>query len=187
VIGRIGIRPNFWLFPVSLIVILGLASVSPAGLPGAHVAAARPPVQLSSFDIASAVPRPVEETTALSVQRDYAHAWQSLISALESNRADLLNEDFTGGARQQWAEAISLQQRNRLSRRIEDHGHHVRVTFYSPDGSAMEATDTADFDIQYYEGTRILFSEHVRTRYLVLLTPGENSWKLRILQEVPAS
>ena len=97
-IGRIGVRLRFWLFPVSSIVMLGLASLSPAWLPEAHVAAARPPVQLSSFDIVSALPRPVEETTALSVQRDYAHAWQSLISALESNRADLLNEDFTGGA-----------------------------------------------------------------------------------------
>jgi hypothetical protein len=140
-----------------------------------------------SFDSASASPRAVEETTALAIQRDYAHAWQSLTSALDENRAELLGENFTGGARQQWQDAIHAQQQNGLSRRIIDRGHQVRVTFYSLDGSALEATDTADLEIQYREGDKLLSSERVQARYLVLLTPAENSWKVRTLQEVSST
>ncbi len=108
-------------------------------------------------------------------------------SALEENRADLLDENFTGGARQQWQDAIHAQQQNGLSRRIVDHGHQVRVRFYSLDGSALEAIDAADLEIEYREGGKLLSSERIQARYLVLLTPAENSWKIRILQEVPPS
>lgn len=142
---------------------------------------------LQSFDAAAAAPRAVEETTAVAIQRDYAHAWRSLVSALQENRADLLDENFTGGARQQWQDAIQAQQQNGLSRRIIDHGHRMRVTFYSLDGSAVQAVDAADLEIEYRDGGKLLSSERIQARYLVLLTPAENSWKLRILQEVPQS
>jgi hypothetical protein len=129
----------------------------------------------------------VEQTSAASIQRDYGHGWQSLISALAENRADLLEENFTGVARQQWREAIHSQQRNGLSRRIVDHGHNVRVTFYSLDGSSLEAMDTAELEIQYCDGDKVLSSERVQAHYAVVLTPAENSWKIRILQEIPTS
>ncbi len=137
-----------------------------------------------SFDAHSAAPRAVEETTARAIQRDYNHAWKSLVSALEENRAGLLDEDFTGGAREHWQAAIQAQQKNGLSRRIVDHGHRLRVTFYSLDGSALEAVDTAELEIEYRDGGKLLSSEHIQAHYLVLLTPAENSWKVRNLQEV---
>jgi hypothetical protein len=171
---------GLWLAYISILIVLGLAGLS-------SMLHAAPPAPLSSFDSATATPRPVEERTALSIQRDYAHAWQSLVSALESNNSELLNENFTGTARQQWQQAIRDQRQNGLNRRIVDHGHKVRVTFYSLDGSALQATDTADLEIQYREGDKVLSSERVQAHYLVLLTPAETSWKLRILQEVPAS
>ena len=175
---------------LGLIILLGSAwlslathaltnNASPTNSPTAN------PGALQSFDAASSTPRAVEETTALAVQRDYAHAWGALVSALEENRADLLGENFTGGARQQWQDAIHAQRQNGLSRRIVDHGHQMRVTFYSLDGSALEAVDSADLEIEYREGGKLLSSERIQARYLVLLTPAENSWKIRILQEVP--
>ena len=57
----------------------------------------------------------------------------------------------------------------------------MRVTFYSLDGSALQAIDAADLEIEYREGGKLLSSERVQARYLVLLTPAENSWKIRIL------
>jgi DNA-binding FadR family transcriptional regulator len=165
---------------LGLVILLALGSLPPT----VHAAS---PAPLGSFNTASAGPRRVEETTALAIERDYAHAWQALVSALEDNRADLLNEDFTGGARQQWQDAIAAQQQNGLSRHIVDHGHKVRVTFYSLDGSAMEAIDTADLEIQYRENGKLLSSEQIQARYLILLTPAENSWKVRILQEISPS
>ena len=147
--------------------------------------AATIPEPLRSFDTASAAPRPVEETTATAVARDYAHAWRALAEALEKNQASLLEENFTGLARQQWQEAVRQQQQNKLSRRIIDRGHNLRVTFYSLDGSALEAVDTAELEVEYRDGSTVLSSQRVQARYMVLLTPAENSWKVRILQEVP--
>lgn len=163
-----------------LIILLVVASRPPAIL-----AAGTQPLQ--SFDIAAAGPRAVEPATAQAVQRDYTHAWQSLVSALEENRADSLSEDFVGDAQHQWREAIRAQQQNGLSRRIVDHGHQVRVSFYSQDGSSLEATDTADLEIEYRDGNRLLSTERVQARYLVLFTPAQNSWKVRVLQELPPS
>ncbi len=148
-----------------------------------HALTTNPPL-LESFNAASAGPRAVENTTSEAIQRDYTHAWKSLVSALDENRADLLDEDFIGGAHQQWQSAIQSQQQNGLSRHIVDHGHQMRVTFYSLDGSSLEAVDTADLEIQYREGGKVLSTERIQARYLVLLTPAENSWKVRSLQEV---
>lgn len=174
-------REALSLAALGLFLLLALAATTHAAPP----VPVQSPVQ--SFNIDSAAPRPVEETTALAVQRDYSQAWQSLVAALEENRAEMLDENFTGGARQQWQDAIRAQRKNGLSRRIVDHGHQVRVRFYSLDGSALEAIDTADLEIQYREGSKLLSSERVQTHYLVLLTPAENSWKIRILQELPPS
>jgi hypothetical protein len=168
------------LAAMSLLILLGLIAVPATTHAG-------PPAPLQSFDAAGVTPRPVEDTTSQSIQRDYSHAWKSLVSALEENRGELLNENFTGTARQQWQDAIHIQQQNGLNRKIVDHGHTVRVTFYSLDGSALEATDTADLEIQYREGGKVVSTERVQAHYLVVLTPAENSWKLRMLQEVPAS
>jgi hypothetical protein len=173
-------REALWLAALGLFLLLALASTTHAAPPA--------PVQSQiQFNTDAAAPRTVEETTALAIQRDYAQAWHSLVAALDENRAEMLDENFTGGARQQWQNAVHTQQRNGLSRLIVDHGHQVRVRFYSLDGSALEAIDTADLEIQYREGSKLLSSERIQAQYLVLLTPAENSWKVRILQEVPPS
>jgi hypothetical protein len=166
------------LAAIALLVLLVPASLPPTVL-------AAEPAAAQSLDVSAAAPRAVEPTTADAIQRNYTHAWRSLASALEQNRADLLSEDFVGGARAQWQEAIHAQQQNGLSRRVTDRGHKVQISFYSPDGSAIQAIDTADLEIEYREGSRVLSSERVQARYLVLLTPAENSWKVRILQELP--
>lgn len=162
---------------VALVLLLGVASIP------ATIHAASPG---RSLDTSGAAPRAVEDTTATSVERDYAHAWKSLVSALEANHAELLNENFTGSARQHWQQAIEVQKQSGLSRRIIDHGHSLHVTFYSLDGSALQAEDVADLEIEYRDGSKVLSSEHVKLRYLVLLTPAENSWKIRILEELPS-
>jgi hypothetical protein len=53
------------------------------------------------------------------------------------------------------------------------------------DGSALEARDVAELQIDYLKDGQLLSSEHVQARYLVLLTPAENSWQVRSLQELP--
>lgn len=172
----------FWPAALGILLVLGLfvLTAKPQGQPWS----AQSPAPIQSFDAASATPREVEPATAQAVQRDYAHAWLRLAAALEENRAELLDEDFTGSALQQWQQAVGAQRQNGLSRRISSQNHHVQVRFYSPDGSSLEAIDTANLELEYRSGSRILSSEHVTIRYLVLLTPAENSWKIRVLQEL---
>jgi hypothetical protein len=140
----------------------------------------------ASLDVSASAPRAVEERTSVAVERDYTQAWKSLVSALQTNRAELLEADFTGAAREHWQKAIVGQRENGLSRRIVDRGHSLHITFYSPDGSAMQGIDTADLEIQYLDGSNVLGAEHVTARYLVLLTPAEDSWKVRGMEELPA-
>jgi hypothetical protein len=141
-----------------------------------------PQVQL---DVSKATPRDVEDQTKDSVTRDYGKAWQSLEQALEDNRPDLLNADFAGYAQDHWLQTIKAQKAAGLSRHIVDRGHHVQVIFYSADGSAMQLRDTAQLEIQYRDGSKVIHSEKLSAQYLVLITPAENSWKVRVLQEIP--
>lgn len=137
-----------------------------------------------SLDTSQAQPRQVEDTTTASLKRDYGHAWQSLAKAMEDNRADLLSADFVGIARQKLTQAIAGQSKNGLRRRYIDHGHRVQVVFYSIDGSAVQLHDTANLELQYLDGDKVVHSEQATMHYIALLTPAENSWKVRVLESV---
>lgn len=169
--------------PQSLLLLGGLLIACLAAF--ASLFAAETTAFSVTVDASQAQPRPVEETTSLAVQRDYSHAWQVLAQAMEENRAELLGAGFAGIARDKLAQAISEQRNHGLKRRYIDHGHRVRVVFYSIDGSAMELQDTASLEIQLLDGNKIVHSEQTAVRYVALLTPAENSWKVRVLESVP--
>lgn len=134
----------------------------------------------------SAQPRAVEDSTAQAVERDYAQAWSVLSRAIEQNNASLLDANFAGTAREKLGRALQAQAANGLHRRILDRGHSLHVTFYSLDGSAMQVEDTAQQETEYFDGGTLLKSEQATVRYLAVLTPAENSWKVRILETVPS-
>jgi hypothetical protein len=58
----------------------------------------------------------------------------------------------------------------------------VQVVFYSVEGSAMELRDTAQVEIQLLDGSKVVHSEQATVNYVALLTPTENSWKVRMLE-----
>lgn len=155
------------------------------GLPKSLFGATPPKGPRVQLDISKAGPRDVEDQTKDSVVRDYGKAWQALEQALENNRPDLLSADFAGSAQDHWLKTVKAQKAAGLSRRIVDHGHHLQVVFYSPDGSAMQLRDTAQLEIQYRDGSKVIHTETLSAQYLVLMTPAENSWKVRVLQEIP--
>lgn len=157
----------------------GLLAAVPFSLSGAETAFS------VSVDASQAQPRSVEDTTTQAVRRDYAHAWQALARAMEENRTDLLNADFAGIAHEKLAEVIADQKKTGLRRRYIDHGHKAQVVFYSTDGSAMELRDVASIEIQLLDGGKIMHREQTTIRYIALLTPAENSWKVRVLESVP--
>ena len=138
-----------------------------------------------AFDAGAATPRQVEEGTVKAVTRDYAAAWKSLGEAVEQNRADLLNANFAGTARERFGALVESQAKNGLRQRYVDRGHKVQVIFYSADGSSMQVRDTAQVEIQLLDGSEVVHSEQATVSYLALLTPAENSWKVRVLESVP--
>jgi hypothetical protein len=163
--------------PILLFAIVLLRPVS--------AAAPNPPIPVT-LDASKASPRQVEDQTRQVIVRDYGEAWRNLEQSLERNHPDLLDADFVGAALDRWGSTVREQRKAGMSQRFVDRGHHLEVLFYSVEGSAMEFRDTAQFQVQYLERGKVLHSEQLTAQYLVLMTPAENSWKVRVLQEMPS-
>jgi hypothetical protein len=138
-----------------------------------------------ALDFSNAAPRQVEDVTEKAVARDYTAAWQAMSQALEQNRADLLDPNFIGTAHDKLKETIQQQGKAGLRRRYVDRGHKLQAIFYSHDGSAMELHDTVQLSVQLLDGDKVVTSKDLSAQYVVLMTAAENSWKVRVFQEVP--
>jgi hypothetical protein len=139
-----------------------------------------------NLNVSSAGPRQVEDTTERALQRDYARAWNSMEAALADNRRDILDVDFVGVALDELKDRVNDQQKSGLRTRYIDHGHQLQAIFYSPEGSAVQLRDTAQLEVQYLDGDKVVRSEQRTESYTVVMTTGDNRWKVRVLQAVPA-
>lgn len=152
---------------------------------GHQVFAAAPSVQVH-LAVDGAQPRQVEEATEAAVMRDYKTAWQNLALAMDKNRTDLLDPSFVGFAKERLSQAITEQKKDGLRRRYVDHGHKLEAVFYSYDGSALQLKDTASMEIQLMDGDKVVATQPGTIFYMVLMTPAENSWKVRDIEAVPS-
>ncbi|HET6179013.1 MAG TPA: hypothetical protein VFE61_18940 [Candidatus Sulfotelmatobacter sp.] len=137
------------------------------------------------LDAGKAGPRAIESLTERSVVRDYRFAWASLAQALELNSSALLSGLFEGTARTWLNDAVMSQRRSGLSSRYLNQNHKVDAVFYAPEGDVIELHDTADYDLQILDGSKIIHNEHVAVRYVVLMTPAADRWVIRQIQAVP--
>jgi hypothetical protein len=176
---------------VKRVLILSSAAVlalsllcSLSGSNSAQVLAANLPAV--TLDIQNAAPRQVEDATEKAVARDYANAWKAMTEALDQNRGDLLGANFIGTSNDKLTETIKQQKKAGLHRRYVDRGHNVQATFYSSEGSAMGLRDTVQLQVQLLDGDKVVASQDVTGHYVVLMTAAENSWKVRVFEEVPA-
>ena len=138
-----------------------------------------------TLDASHAGPRELEEQTQNSVVRDYGRAWSTLQSALDHNDAAVLSQYFVGVAKDKFVQAVTEQQKSGVRVRYQARGHALQVVFYSPDGSAIEARDTAQLEMQVLDGSTAVHSERLTQPYLVLFTPAEDRWKVRLLEPLP--
>ena len=174
---------------------MGLKSIAVRGLvrglmlgliPGAlacaaaHSAAGQATVKVEPASVNG--PRPLADQTAQAVVRDYLESWQGLSAAMDGNRADLLDADFVGAAKDKLAQTIHDQERAGIHTRYQDRSHDVQIVFYSPEGLSIELTDTVEYDVQLMDHDKPQGTQHVRARYLVVLTPSELRWRVRVLQ-----
>jgi hypothetical protein len=143
----------------------------------------QPEVRVESTD--SVGPRVLEKQTETAVIRDYLQAWHSLSGALEQNRADLLNRDFVGTAKEKLADTIREQAKLGIQTRYRDGKHDVQLVFYSPEGLSIQLVDTVEYDVQILDHEKLQATQHVRVRYVAVLTPTEVQWKVRVFQAEP--
>jgi len=143
----------------------------------------QPSVRVEPTD--SVGPRTLEKQTETAVVRDYLQAWHSMSGALERNRADLLNADFVGTAKEKLSDTIQEQAKLGIQTRYTDRAHDVKLVFYSPEGLSIQLVDTVDYDVQLIDHEKPQITQHVRARYVAVLTPTEVQWKVRVFQAEP--
>ena len=126
--------------------------------------------------------RPIEKQTEASVIRDYLQSWKSMDAALDQNQAAILDANFVGTARDKLANTIEEQIKLGIHARYQAHTHDLQFVFYSPEGSSIQVIDTVEYDEQVLDHDKVLTTKPVRERYLVVLTPSEVRWRVRIFQ-----
>lgn len=127
-------------------------------------------------------PRVLAPQTAQAVIRDYLQSWKAMRAALEQNQPNLLAADFTGTARDKLSTAVQEQTAAGLHTLYRDRAHDLQIVFYSPEGLSVELTDVVDYDVQVFDHDKLLTSEPVHARYLIMMTPSEVRWRVRVMQ-----
>lgn len=130
-------------------------------------------------------PRTLEQQTATAVVRDYIESWKSLHTALDENSVAALNRDFVGDAKDKLAQTVAEQQKAGIRTSYQDQSHDVQIVFYSPEGLSIELTDTVEYDEQILDHDKAVTTQHVTAHYIVVLTPAEVRWRVRVLQAIP--
>jgi hypothetical protein len=126
--------------------------------------------------------RQLQEQTAKAVIQDYLDSWKTLSDALSENRPDLLDRDFIGVAREKLASTIEGQRSAGVHSAYHDRSHEIKILFYSPEGLSIELADTVQYDVELFDNVKSIGTQQVKARYIVVLTPTEVRWRVRIFQ-----
>jgi hypothetical protein len=164
---------------VMVIVIAAVALIAP------HYSVCADPAPQVVLNTSKAGPRSVESLTERAILRDFKFAWMNLDQALESSSTEPLSGLFAGTAGAWLNDAVASQRRSGLSSRYLNQNHKLEAVFYSPEGDMIELHDTADYQLQIFDGSKAIHDEHVVVHYVVLMTPGADRWVIRQLQAVP--
>jgi hypothetical protein len=130
-------------------------------------------------------PRALKDETREAVIRDYLEAWQSLATALEQNRPALLNRDFIGTAKEKLTDTIGDQVTSGISTRYVAPNHDLQIVFYSPEGLSVQLIDTVSYEVQIFDHGKLQSTQNAHARYVVVMTPSEVRWRVRVFQGDP--
>ncbi|HEY6445316.1 MAG TPA: hypothetical protein VIY53_02580 [Acidobacteriaceae bacterium] len=129
--------------------------------------------------------RQLEKQTGPAVVRDYIESWEKMSAALDQNQPALLNADFVGLAREKLAATIKTQSQIGIHSRYLGASHNLQIVFYSPEGQSIQLIDHVEYDEQVLNQDKVLATQHMKARCVVVLTPAETRWKVRIFQASP--
>lgn len=153
--------------------LLTAASAFAADQPGATVR-----IEPTNFSGAGHL----QDQTEKAVIEDYLESWKTFDAAFEQNRADMLDRDFVGSAKDKLASTIQEQGHLGIKTRYIDRSHDLQVLFYSPEGLSIELADNVEYDVQVLINDKLGTVQQVHARYIVVLTPAELRWKIRVFQ-----
>ena len=127
-------------------------------------------------------PRELKDQTKTAVIRDYLQAWQSMHTALWQNRAELLDRDFVGTAKDKLTDTIHDQVTTGISTRYLDKSHDLQIVSYSPEGLSVQLMDNVEYEVQIADHGKTVAVQRAHARYLVVMTPAEVRWRVRVFQ-----
>ena len=130
-------------------------------------------------------PRALNDQTTTAVIRDYLQAWQSVSAAFQQNRTALLNRDFVGTAKDRLVDTIHDQVTMGISTRYLDQSHDLQIVFYSPEGLSVQLVDNVEYEVQVIDHGKTQATQRMHARYVVVMTPAEVRWRVRIFQAEP--
>ncbi len=160
--------------------MLVICSVFAATLP---LSASEPAVRVTPTTLQG--PRTLNEQTRSAVIRGYLDAWQSAAAALQQNRPELLDRNFVGTAKDKLTDTIHDQVTTGISTRYLDRSHDLQIVFYSPEGLSVQLVDNVEYDVQVVDQGKIQTTQKAHARYVVVMTPAEVRWRVRIFQGQP--
>jgi hypothetical protein len=146
-----------------------------SAMAGAQAAVHIEPAHLNS-------PRELAPQTEQGVIRDYLESWKTLHAAFVENNPGLLAKDFVGTAKDRLSDSIHQQVATGIHTSYQDLSHNIQIAFYSPEGLSIELTDTVDYDVQIFDKDKQISTQKVHARYVVVMTPAEVRWRVRVLQ-----
>lgn len=158
----------------SLVVVCSVMAITPA------FGAGQPDVRVEPTHLQG--PRPLQEQTQAAAVRDYLEAWQTVRTALDRNDAAVLDRDFVGTARDKLAETVRQKTAMGIHTRYIDRSHDIQIVFYSPEGLSVELTDNVQYDVEILDHDKVMTTQPVRARFIVVLTPAEVRWRVRVFQ-----
>lgn len=129
--------------------------------------------------------RTLQQATAAAAIRNYVQAWDGFKSAFTQNRADELDRDFIGDAKTKLTQTIQQQIAMGVNVVYQDRSHDIQIVYYSPEGLSLELTDDVEYDMQLAGPDKALATQHIKTRYVVVMTPTETKWRVREFQAIP--
>ena len=144
--------------------------------------ASQPTVRVEPGDLQG--PRALNDQTREGVVRDYLQAWQSVSAALQQNRPELLDRDFVGTAKDKLTDTIHDQVTTGISTRYLDQSHDLQIIFYSPEGLSVQLVDNVSYQVQVIDRGKTQTTQEVHARYVVVMTPAEVRWRVRLFQGV---
>ena len=130
-------------------------------------------------------PREFNEQTQSAVVRGYLEAWESMTAALQQNRPDLLDRNFVGTAKDKLTDTIHDQVTTGISTRYLDQSHNLQIVFYSPEGLSVQLVDNVEYEVQVVNQGKIQTVQKAQARYVVVMTPAETRWRVRVFQGQP--